>query len=231
MQPQKKLLHKIPAWLLVVCLMFMGSGWTMGSWGGSNYGGNSIDIDQGNYGHGNYRDNWGSGSTSGSGCWGCYVPLPPCPPPPPPPCYSCPDPNPDPDPDPQPTGKCKGVKSMTLRYNGDSATTVEVSHKGDSLGTFNVAPGETFTVTGANDKKGKLHADVTLKWDGQEVKIHTSCSKPIDVGDVHGDFEITDLDKVYEEDKGKKDKKDKDDDKKDKKDKKSKKDKKYKYDW
>ena len=33
-----------------------------------------------------------------------------------------------------------------------------------------------------------------LEIDGKEVaKIHTSCSKPIDIGDVHGDFVKDDL--------------------------------------
>jgi len=191
--------------MLIIGLLVVGSGWTWGGWS------SSTSIYQQNYGNGNYRDNYADvyseGGYGGSMfCWGCYAPPPPCPPPPPPPCWSCPDPDPcpecpdpdpDPDPEPEPQGKCKGIKTMTLKYIGDTSTTVEVKHKGNSLGTFNVAPGESFTVTGENDKKGKLHADVTLKWDGQEVKIHTSCSKPIDVGDIHGDFEITDLEKVY----------------------------------
>ncbi|MFC1991173.1 hypothetical protein ACFLVC_00320 [Chloroflexota bacterium] len=60
-------------------------------------------------------------------------------------------------------------------------------------------------VLGTEATKGELHSEITLVVDGGEgIAIHTSCSKPIEIGDVHGDFVIDDLDKIAKEG-GKKD--------------------------
>ncbi len=47
--------------------------------------------------------------------------------------------------------------------------------------------------------KDKLKANTTVD-DGVNgpVEIHTSCSKPIEIGDVHGAYTIIDLTKIFD---------------------------------
>jgi len=96
-------------------------------------------------------------------------------------------------------GPCDGgVTSLTLQYNGttpddDTPVYVEVKKKkGDEI-LFDgwVAPTEMFTVTNEADKHGKLGSEIKIYVNGEEyTKIHTSCSQPIGIGMVFGDFEI-----------------------------------------
>jgi len=103
-------------------------------------------------------------------------------------------------------GKCDGIALIELEYLGAGTVDVEVYLKKDLLGTFTVSEGETFVVEATEATKGELHSEITLIVNGEEAaKIHTSCSKEIEIGDVQGDFEITDLEKLYKESKGKKD--------------------------
>jgi tetratricopeptide (TPR) repeat protein len=102
--------------------------------------------------------------------------------------------------------KCDGIALIELEYTGSGTDVViEVFLKKVLLGTFTVSQGDTFVVEATDETKGKLHSEITLVVNGEEAaKIHTSCSKPIEVGDVHGDFEITDLEKLFSAGKGKK---------------------------
>ena len=65
-----------------------------------------------------------------------------------------------------------------------------------------IVPGAHIEIIATNETGFKLHSEITLKfgfgddYDGDEsgTKIHTSCSQPIAVGDIHGDFVISELD-------------------------------------
>ena len=90
-------------------------------------------------------------------------------------------------------GPCEGgVTSLTLQYNGAGSSDVVVKAKKKDVILFDdtVGPGEMFTVIGA-DKHGKLGPEIKIFVDGEKyTKIHTSCSQPIGIGMVFGDFEI-----------------------------------------
>jgi len=58
MKPQRTLLHQLPAWLLVIGMLVVGSGWTYGGWsGGYSYNYSSPAVNQYNFGDGNHRNN------------------------------------------------------------------------------------------------------------------------------------------------------------------------------
>lgn len=116
-----------------------------------------------------------------------------------------------------PDDKCGGVTSIALEYTGPGIVTVEVYLKDTWLGSFMVEAEDpdpestydseyesTFEVSATEETDGKLHSEIRLEVGGKEVaKIHTSCSKPIEIGDVHGDFIIDDLEKLPSTDKDK----------------------------
>ena len=88
----------------------------------------------------------------------------------------------------KPGDKCGGVSRIVLEYRGDGPVTIEVFLKKDLLISFtDVNTGDLIEILATDETGGKLHPEITLVIDGVEAaKIHTSCSKPIDVGDVHG---------------------------------------------
>jgi len=99
-------------------------------------------------------------------------------------------------PPPQPCEQCDGgVTTLTLRYNGTASALVEVKDKikgkpGTTLFIGTVAPGGDFQFNGVQ-KNGKMGSDIFIFVDGVlNTKIHTSCSQPIGVGQISGDFEI-----------------------------------------
>jgi len=108
--------------------------------------------------------------------------------------------------------KCKGVTSLTLRYTGPGPVTIEVKEKENkpAFATFtDINSGDTITVT-PPDGKDKLKANTVFEIfdDGtliDSIKIHTSCSKSIEVEDIHeGDnssLEITAIDKIFDDKK------------------------------
>ena len=81
-----------------------------------------------------------------------------------------------------------------LEYIGaDELVDVEVK----GFGTFTLMNDDNTILLEAEEGK-KLPSNIKLEIEGKEVaKFHTSCSKPIEIGDVSGDFEIADLDKIY----------------------------------
>ncbi|GAF81569.1 unnamed protein product, partial [marine sediment metagenome] len=99
---------------------------------------------------------------------------------------------------PPPDGECAecegGLTSLTLKYLADPSTTdhIVVTDKGGKKVLFDdtVTGGETFSFVG-QDKGGKMGAEIKVYSNGTETKIHTSCSQPIGVGSVFGDFEVT----------------------------------------
>ncbi len=96
-------------------------------------------------------------------------------------------------------GECDGkITSLTLEYQGSSEAMVEVlakgkkRHPGEVLYSGQVLPGGNFTVDGY-DKHGTLGTEIKIIVNGcLRTKIHTSCSKPIFIGMVSGDFRILD---------------------------------------
>jgi hypothetical protein len=94
---------------------------------------------------------------------------------------------------PEECGECEGgVTTLTLQYNGTTPADIMVKAKKGDVILFNdtVIPGEMFTFNGA-DKHGKLGSEIIIFVDGEEyTRIHTSCSQPIGIGMVFGDFVI-----------------------------------------
>ncbi len=93
--------------------------------------------------------------------------------------------------------ECDGrVTDLTLQYNGSASADILVEGKKgtDRMVVFdgNVAAGGQFSFVGW-DKHGTLGTEINIYVDGGEpTMIHTSCSQPIAIGMVFGDFEIID---------------------------------------
>jgi tetratricopeptide (TPR) repeat protein len=86
---------------------------------------------------------------------------------------------------------CKGVRSLTLEYSGGPGADITVNEgivtdNGD--GTYTITPEVGKDKLSSNTK---IYVDDVL-----ETQIHTSCSKPLDVGDVHDSFLVVGLDKI-----------------------------------
>ena len=95
------------------------------------------------------------------------------------------------------SGKCGGISLIELKYTGSIPINVDVYLKNVLLGFFHVEEGDTFVVEASEETGWKLHPEIKLVSDGIELaKIHTSCSKPINIDDEHGYFIIVDLDKL-----------------------------------
>lgn len=99
-------------------------------------------------------------------------------------------------------GECSECDSkmteLTLAYGGAAEATIEVLAKskkrnpGAVLFSEQVLPGASFSFVGL-DKKGTMGTEISIYVDGSlNTKIHTSCSQPIYIGMVSGDFEIVD---------------------------------------
>ena len=87
------------------------------------------------------------------------------------------------------------MTELTLRYHGAAAANIKVYKKDRPepeklLFEGMVDPGEDFDFVG-NDNHGTMGSKITV-WidDVLNTEIHTSCSQPISVGMVSGDFEI-----------------------------------------
>jgi len=90
-------------------------------------------------------------------------------------------------------GPCDGkMTALTLRYLGITTGYIEVEQKkgGDIIFAGNVAPGGDFSFVGT-DKKGTMGTEIIIYVDGaEETRIHTSCSNPLYVGMITGDFMV-----------------------------------------
>ena len=87
----------------------------------------------------------------------------------------------------------KGLRTLTLKYNGTDPATIVVKEK-DGTEIFNseVNSGENFSFHGSNSDN-KMSNIITLYVDGTEnTSIHTSCSVNLYKGDTYGDFTIID---------------------------------------
>jgi hypothetical protein len=101
---------------------------------------------------------------------------------------------------------CKDVVSFSVVYDGPAVDELKVEGKEVAVQILtNVVPGDVIVVE-PKDGKNKLGNEVKFKFkDGDEIKIHTSCSRPIDEGDVHTDGDkvltITELDVIVDKNK------------------------------
>jgi len=80
---------------------------------------------------------------------------------------------------------------LTLQYNGTATAAIVVMAKKNNTELFNgtVAAGGKFTFIGA-DKHDKMGSEIRISVNGGPVtKLHTSCSQPIGIGMVFGDFD------------------------------------------
>ena len=98
---------------------------------------------------------------------------------------------------------CGGVSRIVLGYTGINPANIRAFLEDDLLDTFpGIVPGAEIEIIASSDTGFKLHPEITLKFgfsdddddDDSGIKIHTSCSEPIAIGDVHGDFVIRELD-------------------------------------
>ena len=109
---------------------------------------------------------------------------------------------------PEDPGKCEGVTLITVDYDGGVPVTITTTDKKDNILTVDFIeslPGSvTVTVDDLVDdkdkEKGKLPSNTNyLTDDGEDpVQIHTSCSKPINIGDEHGPYTIITLCEIFE---------------------------------
>jgi tetratricopeptide (TPR) repeat protein len=87
--------------------------------------------------------------------------------------------------------RCKGITNLTLEYSGGPGMNITVNEGviiDNSDGTYTITPKEG---------KTKLASNTKIYIDGSLVtEIHTSCSKPLDVGDVYDSFTVVGLDKI-----------------------------------
>ncbi len=94
------------------------------------------------------------------------------------------------------TDCCDGkVTALTLQYTGSNSALIRVKQKkkgscGITVFSDTVAPGDTFTFTGADDN-GTLGTEIRIYVGCRlNTKIHTSCSQPIGPGLVSGNFVV-----------------------------------------
>jgi len=88
--------------------------------------------------------------------------------------------------------KCKGVSELVLSSTTGADVDSVTDKKGDPIDFTDVS--DVITITPSS---GKLSSSTTITLVGGEVvTIHTSCSKPIDAGDVHGSLTILSVTKI-----------------------------------
>ncbi|MCH7534541.1 MAG: T9SS type A sorting domain-containing protein, partial [Bacteroidetes bacterium] len=79
---------------------------------------------------------------------------------------------------------CKGgIVEFIVSFNGGAGQSIivkdaDIADNGDG----------TYTITNGGKK---LKSNTELREGGNKIKIHTSCSKPIGIGDIHGNFTVT----------------------------------------
>lgn len=89
-------------------------------------------------------------------------------------------------------GACDGkVRELTMRYDGLATSTIQVRQKqGEIVFDQILSPGGEFTFVGV-DAQNTLGSDIDILVNGLlNGEFHTSCSVPIGVGAVSGNFEI-----------------------------------------
>ena len=96
-------------------------------------------------------------------------------------------------------GKCKGVRKISFQYHNSGRgdlSNVKITSKDVTYFMGSVSDGDVIT---ADASPGKLGTNTEiLVYDELDQKIHTSCSKPVEIGMVFGDWEIVDIEKITE---------------------------------
>ncbi len=99
-------------------------------------------------------------------------------------------------------GKCKGVKKITFQYHNSgrgNLGNVKLVSKRVTYFMGAVSDGDLITADANAQGQVKFGADMDiLVYDQLDERVHTSCSKPIEIGMVFGDWEIVDLEKITE---------------------------------
>ncbi len=90
--------------------------------------------------------------------------------------------------------ECRDMIELSVTYDGPIPATITTDFGGkdpESLGTFNVTTDQErlITVISWTIDQNKLKNDTYFSVNGQETKIHTSCSEPI-VGESFNDFTV-----------------------------------------
>ncbi len=88
----------------------------------------------------------------------------------------------------------KGLRTLTLKYNGSSSAIIKVTEKKTGTVLFNesVDAGANFSFHGSRSDN-KMSNTIYIYVDGSKnTSIHTSCSVNLYKGDVYGDFTIVD---------------------------------------
>jgi hypothetical protein len=99
-----------------------------------------------------------------------------------------------------PDDRCGGVSSIALECTG-TITGEAAFLENISLGAFEVSTEDpdiesAFEILATEETGGKFNPEIRLVVDGKNVaKINTSYSRPIDIGDVFGNFTIDGLEK------------------------------------
>ncbi len=86
-----------------------------------------------------------------------------------------------------------GLFSLTMRYTGSSSAQIKVKEKKCSVVIYcgTVGPDAEFTITGGSKKNGRFDNTIYFYVDGvKNSTMHTSCSVPLEAGDVYDDFTI-----------------------------------------
>jgi hypothetical protein len=90
---------------------------------------------------------------------------------------------------------CDAITRLVLNYLGiGDPSTVTVSE-----GAYAVVDGDLITILPTGEE---LRGNTTVTVGGDAATIHTSCSQPLEVGFVYGQFEVTAVDKVFPEGSG-----------------------------
>lgn len=201
MPSQHPAYSRLPAWLLIIALLTVGSGWTLGDWFGVNTGLNTGVNTGTNTG---YNFGYNSGLNSGLNygvntgyngpgfCWSC----------PPVPLNQCGYPTPifgwwypfswyhsGP--------VCRGLESVTIEFMGPDNTTVFMMLDGlPESEAQNIDHGLTVTLNATVMGLERLPDNLILVSNHGLVEIPLSCYE-LEAGQVYGDFGIVALKKAY----------------------------------
>jgi len=94
-----------------------------------------------------------------------------------------------------PCGCDGGLVSLTLKYIGqaDQDIVVEGQITGDIFFDDTVSPDEEFTMAGTNGPGGRMDNTIDIYYNTDQTpttSIHISCSEPLDIGMIFGEFQI-----------------------------------------
>jgi hypothetical protein len=97
--------------------------------------------------------------------------------------------------------QCKGLSRLVLEYSGPATSIVLKNNKRKKMVSMIFAPKTGLLTLLPLGKKKKLPSNLVLEsYDGEKLldktKIHTSCSKPMELDDLHGPFIVSGMEKI-----------------------------------